>query len=143
GARLRRRRRHALLRREHAGSGAYHGDEGPDERDAPVRRSDRDPWPSTGRRARPGTCARRQRAGRQDHVRSRRRSARPRLRAARGRPTAVAGLTVYELSGCGFFSCCGKSFTTSHVTLAASEVITTTKRMRPSRPRTVLMTNLE
>ena len=135
GARVRRRRRDALLRREHARRRADHRDEGPDERDAPVRRGDRDPWPARSRRARPGTCARRQRARRQDHVRSRRRSARPRLRTARGRPTAVAGLTGYELSGCGFFSCCGKSLTTSQVTPAASEVITTTKRKRPSSPR--------
>ncbi len=47
-ARLRRRRRHPLLRREHAGRGAGHVDEGADERDAAVRRGDREQGP--GRR---------------------------------------------------------------------------------------------
>ena len=38
---VRRRRRHPLLRREHARRGADHVDEGADERDAAVRRGDR------------------------------------------------------------------------------------------------------
>jgi hypothetical protein len=60
-----------------------------------------------------------------------------------GRPPAVAGLTGYELSGCGFLSRCGKSCTTSQVTPAASEMTATTKTMRPISPRTESMTNLE
>ena len=43
GPGLRRRRRHPLLRREHARRGADHLDEGADERDAAVRRGDRRP----------------------------------------------------------------------------------------------------
>jgi len=40
--RLRCRRRYPLLRREHAGRGAHHVDEGADERDPAVRRGDRE-----------------------------------------------------------------------------------------------------
>ena len=43
---LRRRRRHPLLRREHARRGADHLDEGADERDPAVRRGDRRPRPA-------------------------------------------------------------------------------------------------
>ena len=63
-SRLRRRRRHPLLRREHARRRPDHVDEGADERDAPVRRGDRDPW-ADRRRSRPtrlslpaSTCSR-------------------------------------------------------------------------------------
>ena len=45
-ARLRRRRCHALLRREHAGRRPDHLDEGVDERDAAVRRGDREQRPA-------------------------------------------------------------------------------------------------
>ena len=46
-----RRRRHALLRGEHARRRAGHVDEGADERDAPVRRGDREPRARGGDRA--------------------------------------------------------------------------------------------
>ena len=48
----------------------------------PVRRGDRRPRARRGRRARPGARPRRQRGRRQDHVRARRRGARPGLHAA-------------------------------------------------------------
>ena len=55
---LRRRRSHALLRREHAGCGSDHVDEGAHERHAPVRGGDRRPRP----RARRSHSTRRSRA---------------------------------------------------------------------------------
>ncbi len=55
-ARLRRRRGHPLLRREHARGGADHLDEGADERDAALRGGDRRPGPRRRGRARSGAC---------------------------------------------------------------------------------------
>ena len=79
---LRRRRRHPLLRREHARRRPDHLDEGADERNAPVRRGDRDPRADGSGRDRPGSRSRRQRARGQGHVRSRRGGARPFVHAA-------------------------------------------------------------
>ena len=62
--RLRRRRRHPLLRREHARRGSDHVDEGADERDASVRRGDRGPRAQRSGRPRPGTRTGRERARR-------------------------------------------------------------------------------
>ena len=144
GARVRRRRGHALLRREHARRGSDHVDQGADECDAAVRRGDRRPRARGGGRTRPGARTRRERARRQGHVRGRGGGAQPRLRAARGRAPAVAGLTGYDSCACAFFCADeGKSRTTSQVTPAAREVTATQKTMRPISPRTVPMTNLE
>ena len=82
----------ALLRREHARRRADHLDEGAHQRDPALRRGDRRPRARRGGRPRPGARPRRQRPRRQDHVRSSRRGARPRVPPARGRPAAVAGL---------------------------------------------------
>ena len=84
----------ALLRREHARRRADHLDEGADERDASVRRGDRRQRARARGRGRPGARARRQRAERQDHVRGRRRGARPRVHAARRRAAAHRGLAA-------------------------------------------------
>ena len=73
-----------------------------------------------GRRGRPGARARRQRARRQDHVRSRRRGARLRVHAARRRAAAHPGL-VPRWSARSWASSTGVSQTTSHVTPAASD----------------------
>ena len=127
GAGVRRRRRDPLLRDEHAGRGSDHRDEGADERDAALRGGDRRPRAPGSRRPRPVTRPRRERPRRQDHLRSRRGGARPGLRAARGRPPAVAGLDGYDaVASAFFFSFVGKSLTTSHVTPAANEMTATT-----------------
>ena len=80
----------------------------------------------------PVARARRERRRRQDHVRGRRRGARPRLHAARGRPAARAGLgslaSARRASGFAFFA--GESFTTSHVTPAASAITARAKERR-------------
>ncbi len=91
---LRRRRRHALLRGEHARRGAGHLDQGADERNAAVRRGDRKQGTARGGRSRSGACARRERDRRQGDVRSRRRGARARLHAPRGRPPALRRLAA-------------------------------------------------
>ena len=143
-ARLRGRGRHALLRREHARRRADHRDEGADERDAAVRRGDRRPRAARGGRAGSIARARRQRRRRQDHVRGGRRGARPRLHAARRRPAAALRSSSRPrpsgAAGFGFFA--GESFTTSHVTPAASEITAVQKRAMPRRPRTVVIPRL-
>ena len=62
------RRRHPLLRREHAGRRSDHVDEGADERDAALRRGDRRARARRGGLPRPGARPRRERAPREDHV---------------------------------------------------------------------------
>ena len=73
----------ALLRREHARRRADHVDDGAHERDAALRGGDREPRRGRGDRERPGAGQGREHAGRQAHLRSGRRGARDRLRAAR------------------------------------------------------------
>ena len=96
-------RRHPpLLRRQHAGRGAEHVDEGADERDAPLRRGDRGARTRRGGRAGSGAGAGRQRARRQDHVRGGCRGPRPRVHAAARRAPAGAGVASLGLRiGCG------------------------------------------
>ncbi len=87
---LRRGRRHALLRREHARRRSDHVDDGAHERDAALRGGDREPGRGRGDRERPGAGQGRQHAGRQAHLRGGRRGARDRLRAARRARTGLA-----------------------------------------------------
>ena len=102
GARLRRRRRHALLRREHARRRADHVDQGADERDAPVRRGDRRPRARRGRRARPGARAQ---ASTSSTARSRTKPSPRRTASSTRRSTTSCRCRRsdgYEPRGCGF-----------------------------------------
>ena len=58
----------------------------------PIRRGDREQRARSRGHRRPGSRARRQRAGRQDHLCGRRRGARSRVHAARRRPAADSGV---------------------------------------------------
>src|SRR5256886_16777466 len=68
-------------------------DQGADERDPALRRGDRRPRPPRSRRPRPRAGPWRQRPRGKDHLRGGRRGPRPRLLAARRRPTAGSRLT--------------------------------------------------
>ena len=75
----------ALLRREHARRCADHLDQGADERDASVRRGDREQGPAAAVADDPGARQGRERDRGQGDLRGCRRGARPRLHAARRR----------------------------------------------------------
>ena len=136
GAGVRRRRRDALLRREHARRRADHRDEGLTNATLPyveaiATMACRKPSPTTRhlREASTSSTARSRTKPSPKRTTSTTHRSRTSYRCRRSDRLRALGLRL--------LSCCGKSLTTSQVTPAASEVITTTKRKRPRRPRTV------
>ena len=94
-----------------------------------------------GGRPRPGACAGRQRARREDHVRGGRRGARPRVHAAR-RASLAASWYVSRWASASLRA--ARSATTSQVTPAARrDHARRCRTARPMKPRTVSTGSLE
>ena len=116
-----------------------HVDEGADERDAAVRRGDREQGAAHRGRRRSGAREGRERDRRKAHVRGRRRGARPRLHAARRRAAALSRLGRQLGRGFRFGLLLGRRRADAHDEpgdAAAREITNTMKTAMPSRPRT-------